>query len=289
MRKNMAYILILLAAIMWGTLGVFTKNLTSLGFSTVDLLFVRAVVTFLVAFITYSIKYSSELKLKKFSDIKYFIGTGIFSYLFFNMCYMNAIIETSMGVAAILLYTAPAIVMIISVILFNEKITYKKIIIVAVTFGGCCMVTGIGGGSSVSLKGIILGLCSGLGYALYSIFGKFAIKRGYSSAVITTYTFLFVAIGILPFTDVFSLVNHINQEGVWLQFIFSSILTGALPYFAYTKGLTSVPASSASVMASLEPVVASVLGIVVFSESLSFMKIGGICLVMAGVFASAKN
>lgn len=62
----MAYILILLAAIMWGTLGVFTKNLTSLGFSTVDLLFVRAVVTFLVAFIAYSIKYSSELKLKKF-------------------------------------------------------------------------------------------------------------------------------------------------------------------------------------------------------------------------------
>ena len=79
MRKNMAYILILLAAIMWGTLGVFTKNLTSLGFSTVDLLFVRAVVTFLVAFIAYSIKYSSELKLKKISDIKYFIGTGIFS------------------------------------------------------------------------------------------------------------------------------------------------------------------------------------------------------------------
>ena len=289
MRKNMAYILILLAAIMWGTLGVFTKNLTSLGFSTVDLLFVRAVVTFLVAFIAYSIKYSSELKLKKISDIKYFIGTGIFSYLFFNMCYMNAIIETSMGVAAILLYTAPAIVMIISVILFNEKIKYKKIIIVAVTFGGCCMVAGVGGGNSVSLKGIILGLCSGLGYALYSIFGKFAIKRGYSSAVITTYTFLFVAIGILPFTDVFSLVNHINQEGVWLQFIFSSILTGALPYFAYTKGLTSVPASSASVMASLEPVVASILGVVVFSESLSFMKICGICLVMAGVFASAKN
>ena len=49
---------------------------------------------------------------------------------------MNAIIETSMGVAAILLYTAPAIVMIISVILFNEKITYKKTIIVAITFGG---------------------------------------------------------------------------------------------------------------------------------------------------------
>ena len=63
--------LILSAAIMWGTLGVFTKNLTAIGFSTTELLFVRGLITFLVCFLIYFPKHKEKLKLNKISDIKY--------------------------------------------------------------------------------------------------------------------------------------------------------------------------------------------------------------------------
>lgn len=289
MRKNICYMLILSAAIMWGTLGVFTKNLTAIGFSTTELLFVRGLITFLVCFLIYFPKHKEKLKLNKISDIKYFFGTGILSYLFFNMCYMNSIIETGMSVAAILLYTAPAIVMIISVFIFNDKITKNKIIIVLFTFIGCCMVTGLGKGENISFKGIIFGLCSGFGYALYSIFGKCAMEKEYSSAAVTTYTFLFVTIGIIPFVNIPNLIVRIYENNVVLDFILSSIITGVLPYMAYTKGLYGVKAANASITASLEPVVASILGILIFSEPISLFKIIGICLVMGSVFATAKN
>jgi len=56
-----------------------------------------------------------------------------------------------------------------------------------------------------------------------------------------------------------------------------------LPYIFYTLGLSGLPAGKASIMASLEPVVAALLGAVVFREIPSLMSGIGILLVLLGV------
>lgn len=97
---------------------------------------------------------------------------------------------TSLSVAAVLLYTAPAFVMVLSYLLFHEKFTVRKSIALVLTFVGCVFVTGIIGSSqTLSGKGILIGIGAGFGYALYSIFGRFALKKGYDSFTISFYTF----------------------------------------------------------------------------------------------------
>ena len=62
-----------------------------------------------------------------------------------------------------------------------------------------------------------------------------------------------------------------------------ALLTTVVPYLCYTRGLSGLPASKASVTATLEPVVTTLLGIFVFHESVSMMKILGIVLVLSSV------
>jgi len=111
-----------------------------LGFNTIQLVFIRAFCATLILIIFVLIKDKKIVKIR-LSDFKYFVGTGLLSFVFFNWCYFIAIEKTSLSVAAILLYTAPTIVVILSVILFKEKMTTKKTVSLILTFIGCIFVT----------------------------------------------------------------------------------------------------------------------------------------------------
>ena len=109
-------------------------------------------------------------------DLWCFLGTGIMSIVFFNYCYFKAMTVASLSVAAVLLYTAPAIVMVLSYFLFQAAFTKQKVLALLLTFIGCILVTGvITNPGTVTGAGILAGLGAGFGYALYSIFGRYAI------------------------------------------------------------------------------------------------------------------
>ena len=276
-------ILIWIAAFFWGCIGLFTICFAEVGFTTTELCLLRTLITTICLIPYFLIRNPKVLKLQRFSDIKYFIGTGIFSFAFFNWCYLETIQETSLGVAAILLYTAPAIVMIFSVFLFKESFTKRKIMILFATFIGCVLVTGINpGGAGISFKGMILGLGSGIGYALYSIFGKYALEK-YSSMTIVVYTFLFSSIPFLFMVSPLDLVKKMNATGYWEFGMVFALVSVIIPYMSYTKALSYVKASKASLIATLEPVVAALIGIFVLSESAQFSKIVGMILVVGAV------
>ena len=106
-----------------------------------------------------------------------FIGTGIISVSLFNICYFYTIINSEASLAVVLLYTSPVFVVLISAVLFKEKINLNKIIALILSFAGCVFTAGILGGIKVRPFIIVTGVASGLFYALYSIFGKFALKK----------------------------------------------------------------------------------------------------------------
>lgn len=84
----------------------------------------------------------------RLQDLWYFVGTGIFSVLFFNWCYFNAISLSALSVAAVLLYTSPVFVRLLSALCFQEPITPRKIGALLLTFCGCVLV-----GRPVSRRG----------------------------------------------------------------------------------------------------------------------------------------
>lgn len=285
----MSYILVLIAGVSWGLIGVFTKAIDALGFTEMQMLFVKGVLATAVLFLITFFKDKSQLKLKNWKDIRYFIGTGVVSFAFFSWAYMKAVNLTSLGVAAVLLYTAPTFVMLFSILLFGEQMTKTKGIVLLMTFTGCILVTGIlEGGAAFTWQGIVIGLAAGVGYALYSIFGTYAIRGGYGSLTISFYTFLLATIVISFLVEPAAVVLQITEMGQWPLAISFALLTTVVPYLAYTKGLSGLPASKASVTATIEPVVAAVLGIVVFHESVSMLKITGIVLVLSSVVVMSR-
>ena len=198
---------------------------------------------------------------------------------------------TSLSVAAILLYIAPAIVMLLSYFLFGEKLTKRKLLSLVMTFAGCVLVTGILTESgSISAGGILMGLGAGLGYALYSIFGRYALAKGYASLTITFYTFLIAAIASCFLTDMGKVVRvATDSAGNFFCCLAFGVLCTVVPYLTYTLGLQYVENGKASIIASVEPVTATLLGALLFHEKLTVTGVLGVVLVLAALVICNGN
>ncbi len=282
--KKAAPAFIILAGMLWGIIGIFIRRLEELGIHSMEIVTVRLIFTAAVMLVFLGV-YDRKLLKIRLRDSWCFLGTGVCSIVFFNYCYFKTITLTSLSIAAILLYTAPMIVMLLSVLLFKEKLTKVKFIAMILAFGGCCLVTGIFQGSAnISLPGLLTGLGAGLGYALYSIFGRFALNKGYHPLTIMAYTFLFGSIGAAPITNLKQLGTIITHNaGLSLYLLFFTTISTILPYLFYTVGLSYVENSRASIMASIEPVVATCIGVLVFQERLSLTGLLGISMVVGAI------
>lgn len=286
-KINLFPLCVLSAGTLWGSMGLFVNNLNARGLSSLDIVALRGIVAAIIIAVILLINGAGGFKIK-LKDIWVFFGSGVCSVLFFNFCYFRAILETSMSVAAVMLYTAPAFVMLISWPLFNERFTRNKVISLFCALLGCVFVSGVfEGGSKLNAAGILAGIGAGFGYALYSIFSRFAIKKGYSSMTITFYTFLFSAIGSFALTDVPVAISlSFSGLGTGVYSILFVIISTVLPYLLYTKGLTGTENGQASIIASIEPVSATVIGFVAFGQIPSVFGFVGMLLVLGGIVIS---
>ena len=184
--------LIILAGCFWGSMGIFVRRLGTYGFSSIQIVSIRITLAALFFALVLLVKDHAGFKIS-LRDLPLFLGLGFGSILFFTICYFTAITMMSLSTAAILLYTSPVWIMIMSVLFFHEKLNSRKLIALALAFAGCVLVSGISGGG-MTPQGLLVGLGSGIGYGLYSILGTVALRR-YSPYTVTTYTFIFAAIG----------------------------------------------------------------------------------------------
>jgi len=282
--KTASIAFVLASGCMWGCMGLVVRPLNEIGLVTMDICFLRSVITFAVMFAGVLFFDRSALKIR-IRDIWCFIGTGALSVSFFNFCYFKTITLTSLSVAAVLLYTAPAFVMVMSFFLFKETMTKRKVVALLIAFIGCVLVSGvINGSGTLNAKGLLVGLGAGFGYALYSIFGRYALQRGYNSITITFYTFVFATLATVFMADVSSIINIVGTHprlGVYAAFMI--LVVTLFPYLCYTKGLSGMENGTASVIASIEPVMATVLGILIYKEKMTFMNAFGMILVLLSI------
>ena len=156
-------------------------------------------------------------------------------------------------------------------------------VFLALTFAGCALVTGLFplGQQHVSLSTLLFGLGSGLGYALYSIFGKFALRK-YPSSTVTFYTFLFSALFALPLSGLFKGLGRLADWRSIAGALGIGVVCCILPYLLYTEGLRRAEAGKAAILATIEPFVAALLGICLFHEAVTPYKLLG----MAAIFCA---
>lgn len=282
--KRLAPLFVLMASVLWGSMGIVTRYVVAIGFNTRQTAAVRITSAAAVLILFLLITDRSKLKLRK-EDFKWFLGTGLGSLFINNLAYAATVQRASLSVAVVLLYTAPFFVMIMSVLIFKEKLTVQKIAALFLSFAGCILVVGLSGanvGGNVIIT-LLIGLSAGFGYSLYSIFGKVLMRR-YESLTVTVYTFILASLASLVIAEPVSMVRIIaaNAEKMPVTVI-GSVITLALPYICYSAALKYIESSKASIIASFEVVAASLFGVFLYHELLDIYNIVGIVCVVAAL------
>ena len=278
-----------MAGVLWGLTGLFVRHLDQIGLkNTVHLAFFRSSFSAIGLIIYLLIKDKKQLKIDP-RDIWCFFGTGILSVLAFSVCYFYTLTHASIAVAVVLSYTAPFFVMLMSAVLFKEKITVTKVLALILATTGCVLLCKTDKNTPITPIIVTVGILSGLTYALYSIFARFVVGK-YPPLVITAYTFIFTALGsafLVDFGELRSIVAG-SPSCIFILVAFAAIST-LMPYVLLTVGLKYVEPGKAAILTTTEVLTASVCGVLFSTDTIGIPGIFGIILLISGVILVNTN
>lgn len=275
--------LVIIAGICWGLIGLFSNYLSAAGLRPEQITVIRCVLA-CFAIGGYLLIFKRGAFKVRVKHLWIFLGTGVLSIAFYNVCYFACINMCGLSFAAILLYTAPCFVVLLSAVFFKERLTRQRGFALIIAFVGCLLVVGVGSGqTSLSGLGVLVGLASGIGYALYSIFARVALKH-YEAPTVMFYTFLFASLALLPFSEPIAIVSlALDSPSVFEVMIALSLISTVTPFACYTTGLAHMETGKASIMAFVEPMVSLLLGVMVFGEVLTLQNMIGVIGIIVAV------
>ncbi|WP_048150150.1 DMT family transporter [Palaeococcus ferrophilus] len=264
------YLFVFLAASMWGTLGIFAKLLYRFNLDPFTIVFYRAGIAFALLLAYNGL--TSGLGIGR-ERLKFYAFYGFFSVFLFYALYFYAVKYSSVSLAVLLLYTAPIYSTIMGYILFGEDITPAKLLSLLAVIIGVLFVTKLDG--NVRPLGVALGLLSGFTYALYGILGKIAMRTDRPEKALM-YTLGFGFLFMIPF------VHPRVPLGATPYLLSLAFFPTFLGYLLYNHALREVEASRASIVATIEPVVALVLAYLIFGETLTPRQLVGAGMIILG-------
>ncbi len=283
------YVFVVGAAAMWGTLGVFFTILhTNFQLSAFAIGFLRATITAVALVAALAIFRPALLRISR-RALALYAGFGLFGVALFYIFNTEAVFLTNVATASVLLYTAPAFVTLFARWQWHEPITRRKIVALMAAFLGCALVVKAYDPAQLALNqvGVLVAVASGLTYAGFTLFAKYS--SGQSPWTTVTYSLVFGALFLLPlqFVQVPELsgagLTPLFKNGVAWIFVLGLCLGPTLGSYAlYNAALQYVPASNASVVATIEPAVASIAGFMIFGQMLEPPQIVGAALIVGG-------
>lgn len=285
-RTHVAMCCILAAGTMWGCQGLPSRALAGLGMPALPIMVLRdlggAALLALLFLLTDRAAFRVRLR-----ELPLLALMGMSGVLGMNLLYYRSQQVSSLAVAAILLYTAPTIVVLFSTLIWKDPLTKRKLCALGLAFLGCSFVAGLFNGSlslSLSVQGLLLGLGSALTYASYTLFGRKALTW-HGALTVLFYALLFAGLGALVLCPTQELALLVTTSGAIPQTLCMMLFATVLPYVLYTKALVWLDDSGkAAILASVEPVVAALLGIVAFGEPLTLgVALGLVCVLGAVV------
>lgn len=275
------YFFIISAAACWGLIGIFSSLAFSQGVQPMEVAFWRAIITWVCFGVQAIRQRQTRVELKDLPLLTVFAAFGI---SLFYISYQYAVKTGGAALASVLLYTAPAWVVVCSYFIYKEKLTWMKIAAVILVITGVFLISQSGGnvssGASLGLVALASGLVSGFCYSLYYTIGKYFSKK-YSAANLFLYVLPIGALGILPFVD-FSQKTML----AWVALISVSVVSTFIANYFYYSGLRYLEAGRASIVATLEPVIAAVTAYIFLGEYFTLLGYLGAVLVFIAVLAT---
>ncbi len=270
--------LIILAAVCWGISGGIGDILINKGWDPIVISFYRGA----VAWLCFILWFLFHPRLNWITSIRFHIwavlaGIGVAGNFTF---YFLSIEAASVAVAVTLMYTAPIFVLLVSFIRGVERSTWFKWVCIVAVLMGIILLTGAYDMETISTSfmGTMAGITAGLSYALF-IFGfKNASAIGKPQATLMSAFF--------AFTFLLFLIMDKDQAGQVLQsadigwFILLGILGAGISFILYVIGIRRTAPTTASMVAMVEPVTASLFGILLLGNPLDAVELLGMVLIL---------
>lgn len=285
MTRRIAVVTVVASAACFATLGILTKWAFAGGADPSSLLAVRFLAAAVVMGVVQAVRDPRALRVTR-GDLLRFLGLSVTGYGVASLCYSYAVRAIGASVTTVLLFTYPALVSIISWLLWREHFPPRRVAAVVLTFLGCGLVADVFSGvSGVNLRGILLGLAAGLGYAIFNVLSYRSLGRT-PRPTIMTYTFGFSAIGmgiVAAATGSLAAVSRWDSSA-WIALA----LIVAVPTFAavmfYLGGIKALGAAQAAIISTLELPLTVVFAAALFAdERLGPGQLLGTAIVLAGV------
>jgi len=278
------YAFIVAAAVLWGMIGPFSRLAFQEGISPMEVAFWRALLAWVLFGGHAMIRHEVSLDRK---DVPYILMFGICGVSLFYFVYQMAVKHGGAALAAVLLYTAPAWVIVLSRIFLKESITSTKVLAMVLTIIGISAISmgknaGVAG-SPISASALIFGLLSGFCYSLYYIFGKYFSGR-YSSYNLFLYVFPVGIIGMLPWVNF-----AYKSPAAWMAIVLLVIVCTYGANSCYYSGLKYLEAGRAAITATIEPVVAAAAAYFWWSEVFDLQSYIGSAIILSAVVLMIRD
>ena len=280
--------MVLCAGILWGSIGFFVRKLNGLGVDTELTAFMRIFCAWIILIPLLkgmSLKSGRNyFKISKKGLLQCFI-MGLVTQAFFNLSYSGCINSVGVAMGSVLLYTAPIFVSILSRLLFKEEINARKGISLVINLLGCfIMVTG---GDLSVLKvsgiGILLGIGAGFFYAMVTILGKFTSDE-VDPFTMVFYNFLFGWISLALISNPIPKIAAVSDLHFWLLAFGYGLIPTVGSYLFYMNGIShDVELSRVPIIASVEPIIATIIGLLVFGENITLVNALGLVIVLFSI------
>ena len=280
MQRSGPALLIVAAALCWSLLGPVSRLAFAEGVSPVEMAFWRAALaTILFGLHAWII----GAKVPQRRDARGLLTFAVVGGSLFFLSYQMAVEAGGAALAAVLLYTAPAWVIVAAAFLLKERITALRLVALGLTLAGISLIAMQGGDARVTAAAIIWGLIAGVSYASYYLFGKTYFDR-YRPEMVYALIFPVAALTLLPFVSFVA-----KSMTAWMAILTVVAVSTYLSYLLYGLGLKRIEAGRASLLATIEPVSASLIAYAWWGERFTAFGYIGATLVIAAVLLSLRQ
>jgi drug/metabolite transporter (DMT)-like permease len=273
MKQLTGILLIAISAASFGTLAIFGRFLYADGLDTFTMLFLRFGIAALLMTV---ILVARREEIPRGRILVQLIGMGALGYVGQSFSYLTAINYASAGLVALLLYLYPMFVFVLSVIILRERVTWIKIVALALALTGTALTVDPAGGQ---LRGILLAICAALIYSVYIIMGTNVMKH--VSPVQSSMVIFASAGGVYGILTAFNGLHLPASRSGWMGIVGIVLIATVIPVVTFLAGLERIGPTSAAMLSTLEPVVTILLAAWIFDERLMpiVMLGGGLILI----------
>lgn len=285
-------VLIVLAAVLWGTVGVAVKAIYGLADTNpLSIGFLRLAISVPALFLAGWLVLGVRMFRVTWRDLALMQLIGVMMALY-QVCYFGAIAKVGVAVAVLVtLCTAPIIVALLSLWLFREKLTFKLTVALTLALFGTTLLVGVHpnatGGQGNTLTGVLMALGSAFGYAVVTLCSRLLAGRNHPLQSLTI-GFGTGAIILLPFALFNGFAISYPVVG-WALLLYLGLVPTVLAYVLFLSGIRHTTATAASITTLLEPLTSTLLASLFFNEQLGLFGLLGGLLLLGGIVLLFSN